>query len=47
MSLMLLYQITDDLEMETNKSRTHQNLVDSDNVIFGGNFRALWVYARK
>lgn len=39
---MLLYQITNYLEMQTNKkSTTYQNLVESDKVIFRGNFQAL------
>ena len=38
---MLLYQITNYLEMQTHKSTTYQNLVESDKVIFRGNFQAL------
>lgn len=38
---MLLYLITNYLEMQTNKKTTYQNLAKSDKVIFRGNFQAL------
>lgn len=40
-----LYQITDYLEIGTNKSKTY--LVDADKVIFGGKFRALTAFIGK